>query len=125
MEDIVINHVPSNTVLARDIIIDLMPTPPYTAAVAAEFHWRFEDEPESDYLFLGKGTVGFDYNVGFPFVGREIRISMTGVASGGARSTYDPREGKQWVIEIPDPISTALTDGGEVLTDGGEVLTDS
>jgi hypothetical protein len=123
MEDIVINHVPSNTVLARDIIIDLMPTPPFTAAVAAEFHWRFEDEPESEYLFLGKGTVGFDYNVGFPFVGREIRISMTGVASGGARSTYDPREGVQWVISIPSPTDDILTLDGDVLTLDGDPLT--
>jgi hypothetical protein len=123
MEDVVINFVPSNTVSPKDILIDLMPTPPFTEAVTALYYWRFEDEPDSEYQYLGQQSTGFAFNVPFEGSGREIRISMIGKAANGVQSTYDPREGVQTTITPPNPLDTVLSLDGDTLTLDGDVLT--
>lgn len=125
MEDIVINFVPSNTASPKDIVIDLLPTPPFTDAITAKYYWRFEDEPESDYQFLGQQSVGSALAIPFEGSGREIRISQIGVAANGVQSAYDPREGVQTTILLPSILSGVLTLDGETLTLDGDVLTES
>lgn len=123
MENIVLNKVPSNTVSPKNIVLDKLPVPPYTSAVSAKFYWRFEDEPESNYQFLGQQSIGSPLAVPFSAVGRWIRISMIGVAASGVQSTYDPREGVQTTVFVPSPTDNIVTYGGEVVTYNGEVVT--
>lgn len=123
MEDIVINFVPSNTASPKDIVIDLLPTPPFTDATVGLFYWRFEDEPTSAFQFLGQQTLGFPLQVPFEAVGREIRISMIAKSAAGVQSAYDPREGVQTTIVIPSSTSNIVTYNGEVVTYNGEVVT--
>lgn len=123
MEDIVINKVPSNTASPKDIVIDLLPTPPYTDATVGLFYWRFEDEPESAFQFLGQQTLGFPLAVPFDPQGREIRISMIAKSAAGVQSAYDPREGVQTTFTPPAVLDGVLTLDGDVLTLDGELLT--
>ena len=123
MENIVLNKVPSNTVSPKNIVLDKLPVPPFTAAVSAKFYWRFEDEPESNYQFLGQQSIGSPLAVPFSAVGRDIRISMIGIAASGVQSTYDPREGVQTVVSIPSVFDSVLTLDGFTLTLDGDVLT--
>jgi hypothetical protein len=123
MEDIVINKVPSNTASAKDIFIDLQPTPPFTDAVTALHYWRFEDEPESAFQFLGQQTVGSPLQVPFDPQGREIRISMIGKAANGVQSAYDPREGVQTTISPPGAFDTVVFYDGEIVTYDGGIVT--
>lgn len=124
-ENITINFVPSNSLSPKDIVIDLMPTPPFTAAVTALYYWRFEDEPDSEFQYLGQQSVGFAFNVPFEGSGREIRISMIGKAANGVQSAYDPREGVQTTITPPSVLDNAVTHEGEVVTHLGEIVTHS
>lgn len=125
MENIVLNKVPSNTASARNIVLDKMPTPPFTAAVTAKYYWRFDDEPTSNFLYLGQQAVGAALAVPFEGSGRDIRISMIGVAANGVQSTYDPREGVQTTIALPSVIDTVVTHEGEIVTHLGEIVTHS
>lgn len=122
-EHIVINKVPSNTASAKNIVLDKLPTPPFTDASIGLFYWRFEDEPESAFQYLGQQTLGFPLAVPFEGSGREIRISMIGKSAAGIQSAYDPREGVQTTFTPPSPLDSAVTYGGEIVTYGGEIVT--
>lgn len=121
---LVLSKLDSNTTLARPLVLRKRAVPPYTEAVTALYYWRFEDEPTSEYQYLGQQTVGFPFVTPFEGSGREIRISMIGKASNGAQSTYDPREGVQTTVYVPSAADLILTDDGELLTDDGEILED-
>lgn len=122
-EDIIINKVPSSTASAKDIFIDLQPTPPFEPAVTALFYWRFEDEPESNYQYLGQQTVGAQFQIPFDPQGREIRISMIGKSAEGVQSTYDPREGVQTTFQPPSVFDGIVTHEGAVVTHEGNIVT--
>lgn len=104
-------------------LLDDLIVPPFTEAVTALYYWRFEDEPESSFQYLGQQSVGSTFAVPFEGSGREIRISMIGKAANGVQSCYDPREGVQTVIEIPSVLDGILTLDGDALTLDGDVLT--
>lgn len=123
MENIVLNKVPSNTASAKNIVLDKVPTPPFTVATTSLYYWRFEDEPTSPFQYLGQQTAGFAFQEPFDPQGREIRISMIGKSAAGVQSTYDPREGVQTTIYIPSPTENIVVYGGNVVTYNGEVVT--
>lgn len=123
MEAIVINQVPPPAGTAKPIVIDLMPTPPFTAAVTAKYYWRFDDEPDTDFQYLGQQTVGSTFAAPFEGSGRSIVISQIGVAANGVQSAYDPREGKQTTILLPSVTDNIVVYDGEVVTYEGEVVT--
>lgn len=123
MENIVLNKVPSNTASPKNIVLDKVPTPPFTAATISLYYWRFEDEAESPFQYLGQQTAGFAFAVPFDPQGREIRISMIGKAASGIQSCYDPREGVQTTIDPPSILDGILTLDGDALTLDGDVLT--
>lgn len=122
-EHIVINKVPSNNASPKNIVVDKVPTPPFTAATVALFYWRFEDEPTSSFQYLGQQTVGFAFQVPFDPQGREIRLSMIGKSAAGVQSAYDPREGVQTTFTPPSILDGILTLDGDALTLDGDVLT--
>lgn len=105
------------------ILLDDLIVPPFTAAVTGKFYWRFEDEPASNYQFLGQQSLGSPLAVPFSAVGRYIRISMIGVSSTGVQSTYDPREGVQTTVFIPPATDNIVVYNDEVVTYNGEVVT--
>lgn len=122
MEDIVINLVPSNTASPKDIVIDLLPTPPFTEATRAEFWWRWDDEPTSDFKLLGQGFAELPFSTPIDLMGRAIRISMIGISAAGVPSVTDPREGVQTTF-TPNPLYGIVTHEGEVVTHEGSVVT--
>jgi hypothetical protein len=122
MENIVLNKVPSNTASPKNIVLDKLPTPPFTAATSAKFAWRPEAEPETEFEELGKKSIGFPANFAFDGKG-EIRISMIGVAANGLQSAYDFREGVQTTITIPSVLDTVVTHEGVIVTHISEIVT--
>lgn len=116
---LVLSKLDSPSPVPLALTLDKYPVEEYTAAVSAKFYWRFEDEPESSYQYLGQQSIGFPFAVPFDPQGREIRISMIGVSGTGVQSTYDPREGVQTTFTTASPVIY----GGDIVTYGGEVVT--
>jgi hypothetical protein len=121
IEDLILDDLEPVTFGPRDILLDDFTFDEYTPAVTARFYWRFEDEPEAEYQYLGQQTVGSPFQVPFDNSGRDIRISMISSSSGGVFSKTDARAGVQIVLSAND-LFGIVTHEGVVVTHEGPVV---
>lgn len=122
-EPLIISKLTSITSTPLNLVIDKYPRTTFEPATIAKYFWRFEDEPESPFQFLGQQTVGFPFSVPFEGSGREIRISMIGISEAGVASETDPRAGVQTTFTPASSIDTIVTYGGDIVFYDGEIVT--
>jgi hypothetical protein len=123
MENLVLSKIDSTTATPRNIVLDKYPTTDFEPALFADYYWRYEDEPTSEFNYAGQAKVEAPFNFPIEGSGREVRISMIGISEDGVASATDPREGVQTTILLPSPIDNIVIYDGEIVFYDGEIVT--
>jgi len=83
------------------MVLDGLAQPTATETTATEVYWRWTDEPDMEFQFLGKTAPGSSLVVPFDLKGRSILLAQIGYTALGRPTDTDLKQAEYTIFEPP------------------------
>lgn len=113
---LVLDEVPAEPLAPRNIILDDR-VQTFQDPTAELVYWRWDDDPDMDWQFLGEKKFGSTLSVTFPFdvTTRPIRVGKVAKTDKGVENVKDLRHMVQAVYPLGPTLTSAIYDtGGDI-----------
>lgn len=90
------------------MVLDGLAQPTATETTATEVYWRWTDEPDMEFQFLGKTAPGSSLVVPFDLKGRSILLAQIGYTALGRPTDTDLKQAEYTIFEPPMARSSGL-----------------